>query len=106
MSRKRQEKFSFYLTLDEKEILERKSNKAGVSQGEFLRMLVKGVRIKEKPGKEFNDYLNQLRGMATNLNQLTYKVNAYSYFNENEFENLKEKIISVLLEMENKYLSK
>ena len=44
--------------------------------------------------------------MTTNLNQLTYKVNAYSYFNENEFENLKEKIISVLLEMENKYLSK
>ena len=50
--RKRNIKKQIWLDVKEVELLKRKSKEAGLSEAEFIRSLIKGYRIKEKPTKE------------------------------------------------------
>ena len=61
---------------EENKILNEKVKKSGLNKSEFFRKIILDYQLKEKPDEKFYEVLSQLRGMATNLNQIARKANA------------------------------
>ena len=82
-------KINVFLNEDEKKILDKKKKKSGLNKSEFFRKIILDYQLNEKPDERFYEFLHQLRGMATNLNQMArvynrnqgyvkdYKIHAY-----------------------------
>ena len=68
--RNRNIKINVYLNELEKEIYDEKVKKSGLNHSDFFRYIILGYKLKEKPDEIFYEILYQLRGMATNLNQM------------------------------------
>ena len=63
-------KINVFLNEDEKKIFDEKAKKSGLSKSEFFRKVILDYQLNEKPDERFYEFLHQLRGMATNLNQM------------------------------------
>ena len=68
--RNRNIKINIFLNEEENKILNEKVKKSGLNKSEFFRKIILDYRLKEKPDEKFYEILSQLRGMATNLNQI------------------------------------
>ena len=68
--RNRTIKKSFYLNEEENRLLKEKCFGGFISESDFFRMCILNKEIKEKPDEKFYDTLEQLRGVATNINQI------------------------------------
>lgn len=102
--RKRTIKKNFYLNEEENNLLQEKSVKAQKSEATFLRDLIKGCTLKEKPDKEFYESIKILRGIGINLNQIARKANSLNYIDAPEYRKVAEKLNKFILEIKNKYL--
>ena len=86
---------------EENRILNEKVRKSGLNKSEFFRKIILDYQLKEK----FYETLSQLRGMATNLNQMSRVYNQYKgYVNENKYATLYNQIQNFILSLEEVYL--
>ena len=71
----------------------------------FFRKIILDYQLKEKPDEKFYEILSQLRGIATNLNQMSRVYNQYKgYVNENKYATLYNQIQNFILALEEVYL--
>ena len=61
-------------------------NRAGTTKSAFLRDLINGVTIKEKPDREFYETMKQMIRIGNNLNQIARKANAYGYIDNASYQ--------------------
>lgn len=77
--RKRSVQILFRLTEDEAEYLQRLVKRSGRSREAFLRAMVMGYRLCEKPEPEFYKVLRELSAIGNRINQLAAKANALDF---------------------------
>lgn len=53
-------------------------------ESKFLRSCIKGYKIKEQPTKEFGEFINQITGIANNINQIARVTNDTGNINNEE----------------------
>lgn len=103
--RNRTIKKQFWLNETEEKLLKDKSKKAGLSEAEFIRNFINGYKLKEKPDENFYYVLKDLRGIATNVNQLARQVNRYQYVDSNKFFAIADKISDFIIAIQETYLT-
>lgn len=77
--RKRNVQVLFRLTEEEAEQLYSLVKKSGCSKEAFLREMVKGYRLCEKPDPEFYQIMRELSAIGNRINQLAAKANALDF---------------------------
>lgn len=85
--RKRQHKIEVRLNDEEYFKLEDTISKMGTNKSEYLRKLIVGTRIKEKPPDDFYKYMRDFSLMGSNINQIAEKINSAAlgiYFEEED----------------------
>lgn len=95
--RNRTIKKQFWLNETEEKLLKEKSKKAGLSEAEFIRSFINNYKLKEKPDENFYYVLKDLRGIATNVNQLARQANRYQYVDSNKFFAIADKISDFII---------
>ncbi|MGN1351660.1 MAG: plasmid mobilization protein [Clostridia bacterium] len=103
--RNRTIKKQFWLNQTEEKLLKEKSKKAGLSEAEFIRSFINDYKLKEKPDENFYYVLKDLRGMATNVNQLARQANRYQYVDSNKFFAIADKISDFIIAIQETYLT-
>lgn len=98
--RQRSIKKQLWLNDKEDKILKEKSAKAGLSESEFIRSIIKGYRIKEQPNEAIQKFARQLYGIANNINQIARDTNIYGDIPAQQFEYIKESISDFILNFE------
>ena len=103
--RNRNIKINVFLNEDENKILNEKVKRSGLNKSEFFRKIILDYQLKEKPDEKFYEILSQLRGMATNLNQMARTYNKYQgYMREDKINPLLNKIQNFILALQEVYL--
>lgn len=69
----------FRLNDDELALLKDKVRKSGLSQEAFIRAIIQGKVLKEKPDERFYAFMRQLIGLCNNAHQLARKANALGF---------------------------
>lgn len=77
--RKRNVQILFRLTEDEAELLYTLVKRSGRSKEAFLREMVKGYQLCEKPEPEFYQMMRELSAIGNRINQLAVKANALGF---------------------------
>ena len=77
--RKRNVQVLFRLTEEEADELNELVRKSGRSKEAFLRAMVKGYRLCEKPAPEFYQMMRELSAIGNRINQLAAKANALNF---------------------------
>ena len=103
--RSRPIKKQVWLNSRENELLKRKCMKAGLSESAFFRLLINDSQIKEKPDENFYKILNNLRGIAININHLARVANTYQYIDNNKYNPLANKINNMIDDLQKFYLT-
>ena len=98
--RQRSIKKQLWLNQNEDKILKGKASKAGLSESEFLRSIIKGYRIKEQPNEIILKFMRQLYGMANNINQIARDTNSFGIVRPEDYEYIKEEISNFILNFE------
>ena len=94
-----------WLNSKENELLKNKCMKAGISESAFFRLVIENTEIKEKPDENFYRILNDLRGVAVNINQLARVANSYQYVDDNKYYPLANKINNMVDDLQKFYLT-
>ena len=103
--RKRTIKINVFLNEDEKKIFDEKAKKSGLNKSEFFRKIILEYQLSEKPDERFYEFLHQLRGMATNLNQMAKIYNEnYGYVNTSKYKTMLDEIESFILGLNEVYV--
>ena len=84
--RNRKVQILFRLTDDEAEQLHELVRKSGRSREAFLREMVKGYRLCEKPDPEFYKIMRELSAIGNNVNQIAYWANAQQSASEADIQ--------------------
>lgn len=98
--RQRSIKKQLWLNQNEDKILKVKASKAGLSEAEFLRSIIKGYRIKEQPNEIILKFMRQLYGIANNINQIARDTNSFGMVRPEDYEYIKEEISNFILNFE------
>lgn len=102
--RNRDIKKSFYLNTKENQMLKQKCSQTGLSESNFFRMCILGENIKERPDERFYDMLDNLRGIATNINQITRLANSGYGIDVEQLNIFENKVKEFINELRKKYL--
>ena len=97
-------KKQFWLNEEEDKKLKGNAKKAGVSESSYLRCLINGYKPKEQPTKEIYEMLNQLRGIATNLNQIAKRANVLDFIDVPFYKKNFEKLDSFVSKFEKEFM--
>ena len=89
--RKRQHKIEVRLNDKEYFKLEDTISKMETNRSEYLRKLIVGTRIKEKPPDEFYKYMKEFSLMGSNLNQIAERINTITKIEDWEYEEIEPK---------------
>lgn len=89
--RKRQHKIEVRLNDEEYFKLEDTISKMETNRSEYLRKLIVGTRIKEKPPDEFYKYMKEFSLMGSNLNQIAERINTITKIEDWEHEEIEPK---------------
>lgn len=90
----------------ENNLLKENANKAGLTQSGYIRSLIKGYKPKELPNEEVHEMLNQIRGIAINLNQIARKANALNYIDVPKYKKVCDKLTDIEKEIKTKILDR
>ena len=102
--RTRSIKKQFWLNEQENEMLALYSLKTGMTESDYLRYIILGYTIKEKPDDRFYEMMKQMRSIAHNLNQLTVKAHSLGFIDELSLNKQKELWIKFIDEIKTEYL--
>ncbi len=83
--RKRNIKINVFLNESEKKILEEKSNKARLSQSDFIRNLIRDYTDDKPPEFDIDDITNKTFTIINDLSKLKNKLHYLGYFHEEEY---------------------
>lgn len=75
--RKRKHVVSFHLSAKELRHLETQTALSGLNREEFLRTLIMGAELRERPCEHHADLLRKISGLCNNANQLARLANTY-----------------------------
>lgn len=84
--RTRQHKIEVRLNGEEYFKLEDTISLMGTNRSEYLRKLIVGTRIKEKPPDDFYKYMKEFSLMGSNLNQIAERINTITKIEDWEYE--------------------
>ena len=84
--RTRQHKIEVRLNDEEYFKLEDTISLMGTNRSEYLRKLIVGTRIKEKPPDDFYKYMKEFSLMGSNLNQITERINTITKIEDWKYE--------------------
>lgn len=84
--RKRNVEILFRLTRREAQELDKKVKKSGLSREAFLRAMIEGYQLHEKPGPVFYETMRQMSAIGNNLNQIAAKANALGFVDQPRYE--------------------
>ena len=77
-------------------------SKANIS--DYIRKLILGKEIKEKPDREFYKIMKQLSKIGVNLNQIAHKANSTNVIDKDFYKNEAEEWHKFAREVKKKYL--
>lgn len=102
--RRRTIKKSFYLSEEENRLLKEKCFGGFISESSFFRMCILNKEIKEKPDEKFYDTLEQLRGIATNINQIARVANQTRAIDVDSLKDFEQEVKDIITDLRKKYL--
>ncbi|MCB6414100.1 ribbon-helix-helix protein, CopG family [Faecalimonas umbilicata] len=102
--RKRNVQILFRLTDEEAEQLYALVKKSGRSKEAFLREMVRGYRLCEKPDPEFYQMMRELSAIGNRINQLAAKANALNFVDAPMLREEARKWHDFQIEVRKKYL--
>ncbi len=105
--RNRTIKKSFYLNEEENRLLKEKCFGGFISESDFFRMCILNKEIKEKkekPDEKFYDTLEQLRGIATNINQIARVANQTRVIDVDPLKEFEKEVKDIISDLRKKYL--
>ena len=89
--RTRQHKIEVRLNDEEYFKLEDTISLMGTNRSEYLRKLIVGTLIKEKPPDDFYKYMKEFSLMGSNLNQIAERINTITKIEDWEYEDIDPK---------------
>ena len=102
--RKRSVQILFRLNEEEAEYLYELVRKSGRSKEAFLREMVKGYQLCEKPDPEFYRIMRELSAIGNRINQLAAKANALNFIDTPMLREETEKWRQFQIDVRKKYL--
>lgn len=102
--RYRNKKKQFWFSDEECQILADNSSKAGLSESEYIREVVLGYKLKEKPDDRFYENLKVFRSLANNMNQIAKKANSLGFIDELDYQKNVDTMFKFIDEIKDKYL--
>ena len=102
--RKRNVQVLFRVNKDELQDLKKKVKKSGLSQERFIRQVVAGNVLKEKPDKEFYDAMRELSAIGNRINQLAAKANALGFIDAPMLHDAAKKLAKFQTEIQKHFL--
>ena len=75
-----------------------------ISESSYFRMCIMNKEIKEKPDERFYDTLEQLRGIATNINQIARVVNTDGTIDIESLKIFEKEVKEIISDLRKKYL--
>lgn len=102
--RYRNTKKQFWFSEEECKILATNSDKAGLSEAEYIREILVGYKLKEKPDDRFYDNLKVIRSIANNMNQIAKKANSLGFVDELAYKRNVDMIKKFIKDFKNEYL--
>lgn len=103
--RYRNKKKQFWFSEEECKILAINSQKAGLSESEYIRELLLGYQLREKPDDRFYEHIKVIRSIANNMNQLAKKAHSLGFIDEVAYKRNADKVIDFIEEIKDKYLT-
>lgn len=104
--RRRTIKKQLWLDTNENKLLKQKADKSGLTESEFLRICIKGYKVKEQPTEEIKTFQRELSGIANNINQIARAVNVARCIKDEDLEYIKKTIPQFILEFQKKVYSR
>ena len=102
--RKRNVQILFRLTEEEAEHLNELVRKSGRSKEAFLREMVKGYQLCEKPDPEFYRIMRELSAIGNRINQLAVKANALGFIDTQKLNSELDRLHKFQADMERQFL--
>lgn len=98
-------KKNFWFSEEECYNLRIKSEKAGINESDYIRNIVMGNTLKEKPDEEFYKSIKMMRSVANNLNQIAKKAHSLGFIDELTYKREVEKVDKIIDEIKEKFLN-
>ncbi len=98
-------KEQFYVSYEDKCLLQSKAEKAGLNKSEFLRTLIRGTELKEKPGEQFYEFMKILRPIGVNMNQIARVANSTGNIDKEYYQKEADKFNEFMLEVKSNFLN-
>jgi len=102
--RKRDVSIRVRLTESEADHLNQLVKKSGRSREAFLRAIIEGYQLCERPDPEFYKVMRDLRGIGTCINQLAAKANTLGFIDMPRFEEEAKKWRQLQLDIRKHFL--
>lgn len=84
--RKRNIRIQFWLDRKEKELLDKRVKRSGLSREAFLRHLVNGFQPKDAPTADYYGMMRELHGIGRNLNQIAQKAHTLNVIDAQRYD--------------------
>ena len=97
-------KKQFWFNDEECQVLKDNSLKAGLTESEYIRKIIMGYKLKEKPDERFYETMKMLRNTSNNLNQLAKRANLNGFIDEVAYKKEVEKLDNFIYEIKSKFL--
>lgn len=98
-------KKQFWLNREEAKDLADKARRTCLTEAALLRLLIKGVKLKEQPGEKFFKAMEEMSRIGYRINQIAIKANAYGFIDapmlEEEIRKLNEFQLKIMREFLN-----
>ena len=102
--RKRNVSLMFRMTETEAMELDRKVKQSGLSREAFIRAVLNGYILHEKPDKEFYDVMRQMNIIGTHLHQISTKANVLGLIDAPYYKKEADRWTRFQLEIKQKFL--
>ena len=96
-------KKQFWFNDEECQALKDNSLKAGLTESEYIRKVIMGYKLKEKPDERFYETMKMLRNTSNNLNQLVKRANLNGFIDEVAYKKEVEKLDDFIYEIKSKF---
>ena len=83
---KRTIKKQMWLSRKEAQLLQKKADKACLSEAGLVRMLISGYEPRQQPDENFYGVMSQLSAVGNSLNQIAAKAHSLGYIDEVRYE--------------------
>lgn len=97
-------KKQFWFNEEEVLTLKNKSFSSGMNESDFIRKMLLGYQLKEKPDDRFYEYMKLLRTIANNLNQIAKKAHSLNYVDEVAYAKELDKLHDFIRKIKDTYL--